>query len=283
MKQIVKKTLWVSSLLLLGVLVSCVPNQVVVGSGARVQKDFRVQEVRHLDMGGHIDVEVKKGPTPRLRVVTWENIMPYVVVERKNDYLSVRCKQGYRYLNAQIKVLIETPDLNSVKLSGNSTLKAYGRFESPNRPFMARVSGASTITRLQVAAPSCDLELSGASEVDCVLACNKLMAQLSGASELDLAVISPKQVTIQGSGASDISMEGKCDDLRVMLSGSSELSAEHFSCFSADVSLSGASETDLGPVREVSYNLSGASSLEVTGSALLKSAKSSGASTFKIK
>ncbi len=92
-----------------------------------------------------------------------------------------------------------------------------------------------------------------------------LLVTMSGASHLD-APVALDHGTLELSGASVATLTGSARDLSASGSGASRLALQGLSVGSLDVSLSGASSAQVTAEDELSYDLSGASSLQYAGS-----------------
>jgi hypothetical protein len=93
----------------------------------------------------------------------------------------------------------------------------------------------------------------------------ELSATMSGASHLD-GPVALDQGTLELSGASVVTLTGSAQDLSASGSGASRLALEGLSVASLEVTLSGASSARVTAEDELSYDLSGASSLQYGGS-----------------
>ena len=103
------------------------------------------------------------------------------------------------------------------------------------------VSGASEATVDGVAAETFDLEVSGASNA--------------------VVDIETSALSVEVSGASNVVLSGDGDTLTLDGSGASTIDLLDFSAELAEIDLSGASDADLGQIRQVDGELSGASNL----------------------
>jgi hypothetical protein len=96
----------------------------------------------------------------------------------------------------------------------------------------------------------------------------ELSVTMSGASHLD-ASVALDHGTLELSGASVATLTGSAQDLSASGSGASRLALQGLSVSALDVTLSGASSAQVTAEDELSYDLSGASSLQYAGSPTL--------------
>jgi hypothetical protein len=127
------------------------------------------------------------------------------------------------------------------------------------------------------------LEASGASDifVDGVIAGDNLSVTLSGASDFRGAV-NVKELNMNQSGASDAHITGAVSGTaRFESSGASDVKGYDLVTQICDVHASGASDIHVTVDKELSADLSGASSVHYKGDGALRDIRSSGASTVK--
>lgn len=129
------------------------------------------------------------------------------------------------------------------------------------------------------------LHLSGATDtqIEGELSSSSLKIQLSGASDLEGRIVVSGEMKVEISGASDIQITGSAREVDIEASGASEFSAYEFTAGSADIEASGACSVTLTVEKEITAELSGASSLNYKGNAAVKSVKATGASSVNKK
>jgi hypothetical protein len=142
----------------------------------------------------------------------------------------------------------------------NRKLKAYISVKNLDA---IRASGAS------------DIKIEGGLKAD------NLQLHLSGASDLTGQLNVSQKLEVDLSGASDVTISGSADNISIDASGASELKAYDFKADTCSVEASGASGVQITVDKELSARLSGASSVNYKGSALIREIKTSGASNIR--
>jgi hypothetical protein len=143
---------------------------------------------------------------------------------------------------------------------GNTKLKAYVSFTTLDR---LTASGASDVF------------------VDGVITGERLSIVLSGASDFKGA-INVKELRLEQSGASDAHVTGVVSELAdIHSSGNSDVKGYDLTIQNCTVHASGASDIRVTVNKELSADLSGASSVFYKGEAVIKDTRTSGASTVK--
>ena len=127
------------------------------------------------------------------------------------------------------------------------------------------------------------LTASGASDifVDGVITGDRLAIDLSGASDFKGA-INVKALRLEQSGASDSHVTGVVSEIaEIHSSGASDVKGYDLTIQNCSVHASGASDIRVTVNKELSADLSGASSVLYKGDAVIKDVRSSGSSTVK--
>ena len=130
-----------------------------------------------------------------------------------------------------------------------------------------------------------EIKGSGASDIkiEGTLNVAKLNLSLSGASDLkgNLNVSGPFTVDLHG--ASDIDIKGTANDVSINASGASDVKGYDFNAATCKVDASGACGVKISVEKELSVALSGASSVNYKGNAVIRNIKTSGASSVSKK
>jgi hypothetical protein len=126
---------------------------------------------------------------------------------------------------------------------------------------------------------------SGASDfkIEGMLTASNLTLHFSGASDLDGKLVVSNKLSIHLSGASDLEINGSASEVSIDASGASDVKAFDFKTTSCTVDASGASSVHITVDKELSAKLSGASSVQYKGTALIRDIKTSGASSISRK
>lgn len=124
---------------------------------------------------------------------------------------------------------------------------------------------------------SSDFKIEGA------LTASDLKLHFSGASDLDGKLVVSGHLDIHLSGASDLEINGSAAQVSIDASGASDIKAFDFKTTNCVVDASGASSVHITVDKELSAKLSGASSVQYKGTAMIKDIKTSGASSISRK
>jgi len=130
-----------------------------------------------------------------------------------------------------------------------------------------------------------EIRAGGASNIriDGSISSTGLKLDFSGASDLKGKLNVNGVLDIHISGASDVEINGTADEVKIDASGASDVKAYDFTTTNCKVDASGASSIKITVDKELSAKLSGASSVNYKGSAMIKDIKTSGASSISRK
>ena len=127
------------------------------------------------------------------------------------------------------------------------------------------------------ASGACDIKIEG------TLNAPNLNIDLSGATDLTGKINVSDALTAHLSGASDLNLTGIADNAKIDVNGASEMKAYDFSTSNCSIEASGASSVQITVDKELSAQISGASSVRYKGTAMIKDIKTSGASSISRK
>lgn len=94
----------------------------VVGSGKRVDKEYKLSNVNQVAVNGFFEVHVTKGTTNKLKINSDSNLLPYIKVEEKSGTLKIYLNLDYdevkpHKVNLQLKSLASYHSQGKAKVS----------------------------------------------------------------------------------------------------------------------------------------------------------------------
>jgi hypothetical protein len=240
---------------LVGLSVSgCYAIGVGYGTGPIIEKTYDIQDFTEIEASSSFTIEVRQSNDYSVVVSTHENIIDHLDVVLSGDTLKLRLKPG-SYAHTDLKAIISTPELHGFTISGASKGDIQG-FQS-DADFDLNVSGASRLN-LDMQTGKTNVEISGASRVTGRLIARDIQFEVSGASRCELS--------------------GSAGDTHIKVSGASQTLLASFPIYNADLEVSGASRATISTDSVLNVNVSGASSVEYTGSPTLNKVSVTGAS-----
>lgn len=106
---------------------------------------------------------------------------------------------------------------------------------------------------------------------------------LTGASKLKGQLMVNGKFTVDLTGASDVVVSGTANETNIEATGASDIKAYDFKTQVCTIRASGASDIKISVDKELSASLTGASTVNYKGSAMIRDIKTSGASTISRK
>jgi hypothetical protein len=169
----------------------------VHGNG-RIKTDERpASAFANIDVRGAFTIEWQSG-TPSLRIITDENLLPYIDSNVSGDTLHLRTREQIRPTHG-IRVVISSPTRAG-----------------------ARISGAVKLDAKQLSGPRFALESRGASRVSLDGNIDELLADMTGASELAASALQTKTAEISTTGAGNAEVV-VAETLKVVITGAGKV------------------------------------------------------------
>lgn len=234
------------------IFASCVFAPALALAGEVVSQQHTIDEIRYIEAGNTVEVELRQGDTPLLVAEATEEVLGRVTVNVEGDRLKLgvqKKEEGFwgwfKGNKDEVKFVVQAPQPLGLVLYGASK---------------ARVTNIET--------PEFTLNTSGASQARFEkLTVNTLEVAMSGASYVAVKEVQAKQAGVEASGASkmDVTGSGSLGQLDVNVSGSSKYLGPKTAVDVAKVEASGVSRVELMALALLEVKASGASSINYSG------------------
>lgn len=251
----------------------------------KLTKEYKFGKITSIEASSVYDIEVTQGNSGTVKVVYDEFFKDRLMVNYINGKLnlevaSTKMRNNNRNIEG-IKVYLQMPTIENLDLSGASSLKASGSFQTDELDI--ETSGASSITGLEISGNELSLDCSGASTLNLKGDFKTIEAEISGASEIVLNSNSTvfegefsgaatakiygdhKNTDVVCSGASSIILEGKTDYIKSVTTGASNLKAQEFTALNGYAQVSGASNAKVRCTGDLKIMVGRASKLTYYG------------------
>ena len=296
-----KKYLIVLSALVLFAFSSC--NKIIL-SGNNITQEFSIDgSYTELVVENAFEITVSDAVS-QITVMTDENVMPKVLVEKDGNKLRIRLKPLSVNIGSDLELKVVLPynaDLTKVSLSGASELRSnYGLdgqivevelsgassfyCDLDANEVDVNLSGASDFYG-DIVAADVDIDLSGASNFVGDIFANEIDADLTGSSNIK-GDVSATELDLDLEGASDATFMGQVTTLKINLSGASNIvrtlegNRYGLACDNCEGTISGSSDAYIHCDGSIKVNLSGSSKLHFTGNAFTGDSTTSGGSNI---
>lgn len=250
-------------------------------------KEYNFGKITKIEASSIYQIEVTQGNTKKVTVVYDEIFKDRLEItgtlgKLNLDLTDAPFKRDNSKKNAGIKVYLQMPTIEEIDLSGASSLKAEGVFETDELDI--ELSGATSVKGLQAKGSELDIDCSGASSLQMSANFKYIDTELSGAAKLTYTGDSQQfngdfsgavsasfygdhnKTDIECSGASNITMEGETDYLKAIISGASKFKGEKYEAKDAYVEATGASNAQVRCTGDLKIMVGRASKLTHYGS-----------------
>jgi len=229
-------------------------------SGPVAGREFSLQGFTEVDVSSAIEFEISQSSEYSVKASGDEKLLERLKVDLSGEELRIGLGWlGLRHCpDGDIKVLITMPELKKLAASGAARGTARG-FKS-DKDF--------------------ELELSGASQAEIGMEAGKASVALSGAGGAS-GELKAQGTGLTLSGASRCQLSGTGGDTHLKSSGASRADLSQFQMKNADVLISGAGRARINVNGTLNADLSGASSLEYAGNAVVGNKSVTGASRMR--
>lgn len=251
----------------------------------KLTKEYKFGKITSIEASSVYDIEVTQGNSGTVKVVYDEFFKDRLMVNYINGKLnlevaSTKMRNNNRNIEG-IKVYLQMPTIEDLDLSGASSLKAMGSFQTDELD--VELSGASSISGLVISGNDLSLDCSGASTLNLKGDFKTIEAEISGASEIVLNSNSTvfegefsgastvkvygdhKNTDVVCSGASNLTLEGKTDYIKSVTTGASNLKAQEFTALNGYAQVSGASNAKVRCTGDLKIMVGRASKLTYYG------------------
>ena len=213
----------------------------VRGNGNIVTNTVSVGDFNAVNQRGSINVIVKSGNTPSVKIEADENILPYIETKVENGTLNIRTREGYWLKSSHdMKIYVTAPRFTSIKSFGSGDIESESTISTED-PITISTSGSADIN-VDVHAPSVTASISGSGDINLKGETKKLDATVMGSGNIKAGELKAEDATIDIAGSGD---------------------AEVFASVKLDVSVKGSGDVKYhGNPPSVVSNMKGSGSLE---------------------
>jgi len=195
-------------------------NNRINGNGNVVTESRQVQNFTKIKVVGSMDVTVTDDPTA-VEIRTDENIQPYITTTVENGWLIIKSKNNTSIKSSNgIKMVVSTPNLSAVKVTGSGNVKVQDKFNNDN-DMRFELTGSGNVTA-KVHTPSVKAEITGSGNLDLEGETRNVQVEIAGSGNFNAFDLKAESadVDIAGSGNAHIFAESQ---LNVNIAGSGDV------------------------------------------------------------
>lgn len=210
----------------------------VSGNGDRERETRKLSDFHSIELDGELGVQVRRADEFRVVVSIDSNLLDNVKTRVRDRTLLIDNNVNLADYVSAPHVIIDMPELRSVRLTGSGDLRAEGfddarslrfdqhgsgdlRFSGSATRIEARLSGSGDL-HLSGSADFLDIEVHGSGDVDARgLDAAGARLEINGSGDIDATVNGEVDAEINGSG--DINLYGEVDLIRSDEDGSGDI------------------------------------------------------------
>ncbi len=224
-----KKTYFIVSMAILLFTISCnfSVDEKIQGNGKQSTEQRTISDASKIKCSGNIDVAITPGATSTLKIDADENLIPYIITEEKDGWLSIRTKDNVNISSShKVVISVTTNQLQNIELAGSGNITGTGNF-----------TGA-----------------------------DHLKLDVAGSGNISLEVNTPEiESNIAGSG--NISLTGETKNSKIEIAGDGDYKGENLKTETADINIAGSGNAKVFADGTLKINIIGSGDVYYTGNA----------------
>ena len=181
------------------VLLSC---QIETGSGNLVKENRNVGNFTGIDVAGSFDVEVLQGSSSAVVVEADDNLINDVETELDGSTLKIRLRNHKSLRNPTLRVFVTAPNIDEIIASASANVESKCIIKNEDE-IKTHASSASEI-KLNVDAPTIELEASSGSQLNITGRTRNLVANASSGSDVKAKNLLSETTTAQASSGASL-------------------------------------------------------------------------------
>lgn len=234
---------------------------VVQGNGQSAVERREIGDLDGIDIDGAMQVEVRVGPAPSLRVEGDSNLLPMLRTEAGGGTLRVWTEGRLRSDNP-LRVILTTPRLRQVSANGSGRLVVS---DLSGGPLDMSLNGSRSV-QLAGSVSRLDARLNGSGGLNASgLDSGSTVARLNGSGRLDLGRVDGDTLNLVLQGSGSASARGKVRNLSVNLRGSGSADLAGLTSRSAELSANGSGSISAAVTESLVADANGSGRVTVYG------------------
>ncbi len=178
-------------------------DKIIEGNGKIVNQNRSVKKVEKIELSGNFDVEITQSDKTQLSIETDENLQSYIVISESDNKLVLREKSNYQLKSAQpIKILISTPKLSKISLSGSGSVIGKNKFSGMDKLVLS-LSGNGKMD-LNVNTPEIKVDIAGVGSMILAGETKKADFNIAGSGECDAAQLKTENTRVDVAGVGTV-------------------------------------------------------------------------------
>ena len=210
----------------------------VAGDGRITSEQRPVSNLSSLDVSGPMQVDVRVGGQPGLKIEADSNLLPMIRSEVAGDTMRIWV-DGQIKPTQPIRVSYSAPRLSHLRTTGSGRTDVTGLNGAP----LTFVKTGSGKTQLAGNVSNFDVRSTGSGTVDALgLRSGSAYANLAGSGSIMLGQVDGDQLTAHVRGSGDIEATGAVQTLNASVNGSGDVHVARVTAQRADLAINGSGD-----------------------------------------
>lgn len=192
----------------------------ITGDGKIIETERQVSDFKELISTGSIDIVLQPGAPLSVKIISDENIVPYIETEVTSGTLDIHYKKGINIGKTSTQVIVSFPSLNKITTSGSGDITCKGMIS--NTQMLEVKSSGSGDTQLGVDAPALKVSGSGSGNFSLNGQVKDLKIELAGSGDADAKNLKSEDAEVRTTGSGDIKVFAS-NSLKAMSFGSGDI------------------------------------------------------------
>ncbi len=193
------------SLLLIACLAACnnFSNETITGNG-NIRTETRNYNCEgRIKLQGSFDVYLIPGSDGNIIIEADENVIPYIVSENRNGYLSIKAREGFNLKSKQkIKISVACSRLTNLQIAGSGSFIGQDKFSGMDE-LKLEIAGSGNIT-LHVNTPKVDAGIAGSGNINLKGETRDASIEINGHGDYNAEELKAENVKVEVNGSGKV-------------------------------------------------------------------------------
>jgi hypothetical protein len=172
------------------------------GSGNIEKQERKTGEFSKVDVGGSIEVIIRRGDRSKVTVEADDNILEDIETSVSGGELTIEFGDRVSVSTAHVKVYVETPGLTGINASASSSVSVEGVLSSDKKIHFEASSSANI--QAEIDAPAAELDASSSGKIVLKGRTKDLRAEASSAGSIEAAELLSENARAEASSGASI-------------------------------------------------------------------------------
>ncbi len=205
-------------------------NKTIHGNGNMSSEQRSTEVTDKIKSYGSFDIVIVQGTTPSIKVEADENLLPYIVTEKKDGALVVKAKENYNLSsNNKITVTVTTDKLAELEVAGSGNVRGEGKF----------------------------------------IGSDHLKISIAGTGDVTLDVNTP-EIESHIAGTGNITLTGETKDSKINIAGMGDYNAEKLLSENVEIHVAGSGNAKVHAENNLEIHIAGSGNVDYSGNASVK-------------